>query len=155
TATTWDNWSLNYTGTLYIPWNNPYVGVWHDDGAAVSVCGQQVISALYFTSPRFDSARARCAAGPNQVVVEYFEGYVEAVLMFVVGPPNGQSAYVPTIDGAWYCSNFNWGSGSYYSGAGTCNSGWTFLPASSGNVPYWIVGKYAPGSSDGGGSPSP
>ena len=155
TATAWDNWSLNYTGTLYIPWNEFNVGVWHADGAAVSVCGRQVISALYFTSPRFDSVKARCAAGPNQVVVEYFEGSGGAVLMFVVGPPKGQSAYVPTIDGAWYCRNFNWGSGSYGSGAGTCNSGWTFLPASSGNVPYWIVGKYAPGSSDGGGSPSP
>ncbi|AEA12386.1 hypothetical protein TUZN_0902 [Thermoproteus uzoniensis 768-20] len=157
TASRWDDWSLDYTGTLYVPWNEFRVGVWHDDGVRVYVCGNLAIDYWNPTSPRFDSGKVRCSSNKIDVEVQYFEGYVESVLMFVVGPKDKNVAYMPTIDGAWYCSNFNWGAGIYGSGAGTCNTAWTFVPWNSqqNQPPYWIVNKYSPGSKDGAGVPSP
>ncbi|CCC81770.1 hypothetical protein [Thermoproteus tenax] len=150
----WDLFALRYRGVLYIPWSDVNFGVWHDDGAYVSMCGV-TLNAWYPTAPRFDFVKAHCSSSDVPVEIDYFEAYVESVLIFVVG--KGSEAYIPTIDGAWYCPNFTWKSGpySYGPGPGYCNSLWYFLPASSGNVPYFVVGKYTPGTSDGGGTPAP
>ncbi len=150
-ATQWTSWSLRYSGKLYLPWSSFRVGVWHDDGVRVTVCGVRVVDSWITTSPRFDSNSVSCpTAGVNDVTVEYFEGAGEAVLIFVVGPTTSNEAYIPTIDGAWYCNNFRW-SGAQ---AGTCSSTWTFVPAASG-VPYFVVDGYTPGGSDGVGAPAP
>ncbi len=146
-ANQWVNWALNISGMLYMPWSGKtHVGVWHDDGAAVVMCGSSM-DYWYYTSPRFDSSDIDCGPPGNKYVkIYYFEGYDESVLIFVVG--RGKSGYIPTIDGAWYCSDFNWNTG-------TCNTAWQFTPATSGNVPYWVASHYSPGASDGGGTPSP
>jgi hypothetical protein len=51
-------------------------------------------------------------------------------------PPGGNDAYIPTIDGACRCDNFNWGSGS-------CGGSWGFVSANSA-VPYFVAGGYIP-----------
>jgi hypothetical protein len=68
-------------------------------------------------------------------------------LVFIIGPDGGNEAYIPTIDGAWYCPNFDWSQG-------TCSGSWSFVPASP-SVPYFVATNYTPGSTDGGGTPRP
>ncbi|ACB40789.1 hypothetical protein [Pyrobaculum neutrophilum] len=146
TSSGWVNYALRYRGVLYIPWDGDVnFGAWHDDGVYISMCGK-TLNAWYPTAPRFDSTSANCGSGNVSIEIDYFEGYVDSVLIFVVG--KGNDAYIPTIDGAYYCSKFDWKTGS-------CKSGWRFSAASGGGVPYFVVGRYTPGASDGGGAPVP
>jgi predicted methyltransferase len=46
--------------------------------------------------------------GSTDIEVGYFEGWWSAVLVFIIGPEGGNEAYIPTIDGAWFCPNFDW-----------------------------------------------
>jgi hypothetical protein len=62
--------------------------------------------------------------GDVSVEVWYYQRTGSSVLVFVVGPPGGNDAYIPTIDGAYRCGNFNWSSG-------TCGGSWGFISASS------------------------
>ena len=145
-ASQWVNWALNISGTLYIPWaGDVRVGVWHSGGAVVVMCGNSM-DYWSITSPTFNSYNINCGPpGNKDVKIYYFEGTGEVALIFVVS--HGSSGYIPTIDGAWRCINFNWNTG-------TCNTAWQFQAASS-SVPYWVVSHYSPGTSDGRGTPSP
>jgi hypothetical protein len=149
-ATTWTNWAIKYTGRLYLPWSSIRVGVWHDDGVYVRLCSIDTGSSWwYITSPAFDTTSGTCTgAGEYSVEVGYFEGAGTAALVFVIGPGAGNDAYIPTIDGAWFCANFRW------TGAlrGTCSAAWSFVPASPA-VPHFRGTNYTPGWPDGGGSP--
>jgi hypothetical protein len=147
-ATTWTYWSLKYSGRLYLPWSSFRVGVWHDDGVRVFVCGSKVVEYWDYAGPRYDGGSGSCpAAGVQNMVIEMFEGRGTTTLVFLVGPTDRSVAYFPTIDGAWYCDNFDWSSGK-------CGGTWSFVPAGNG-VPYFVVDSYTPGGSDGGGTPSP
>jgi len=149
-GTIWQNYAIKYVGRLHVPWRNIRVGVWHDDGVYVKLCDLDTGGRWWVvTAPRWDWDRADCGSvGVVDVEVGFFEGVGDTVLIFVVGEDgSGNKACVPTIDGAWCCNNFNWG-------AGRCPSGvWTFSPASSPGVPYFVADKYTPGGSDGGGEP--
>jgi hypothetical protein len=146
----WVNYGLKFTGKLNVPWSGFRVGVWHDDHAYVKICSVNTNSSWWFyTPPRWDWSTGTCEAAPNVYPIEvgYYEGPLESVLVFVIGPSRGSGAYIPTIDGAWYCETFNWNSG-------TCGGSWQFVPASK-SVPYFVASKYTPGSTDGGGTPKP
>jgi hypothetical protein len=149
-AAPWTYWAIKFTGNLYVPWSSIRVGVWHDDGVYVRLCSIDTGNSWWgFTAPRFDTMSGTCTgAGEYSVEVGYFEGVGTAALVFVIGPGAGNEAYIPTIDGAWYCPNFRW------TGAqqGTCSAAWSFVPASP-SVPHFRGTNYTPGSTDGGGSP--
>jgi len=152
-STPWTNWAIKFTGRLYVPWSNIRVGVWQDDGVYVSLCSINTGSTRWiYTSPVFYTTSGTCAGAPGIYGVEvgYFQGAGQAVLIFVIGPVGSNDAYVPTIDGAWYCGDFRWTT----SPLGRCNVAWTFMPASP-SVPHFRGSSYTPGSSDGGGSPLP
>ncbi len=149
-ATRWNNWAIKYTGRLYVPWSSIRVGVWHDDGVYVRLCSIDTGNSWWYgTPPRFDTASGTCAGAPGEYSIEvgYFEGPTTAALVFIIGPGDRNEAYIPTIDGAWYCSNFDWS-------RGTCGVSWSFRSASP-SVPHFRGTNYTPGSTDGGGSPRP
>jgi hypothetical protein len=152
-ATSWRNWAVRFTGRLYVPWSSIRVGVWHDNGAYVKLCnidtGNSWWTAYAFKPPTFDTASGTCTGGPGEYSIEvgYFQDFGATVLVFVIGPEGGNEAYIPTIDGAWFCPNFRWD-------AGTCSGSWSFVPASP-SVPHFRGTNYTPGSTDGGGSPRP
>jgi len=148
-STPWTRWAVKFTGRLYVPWRSIRVGVWQDDGIYVSLCSINTGNSRWiYTGATFYTTSGTCTGAPGiySVEVGYFQGPGAAVLIFVIGPVGSNAAYIPTIDGAWYCPNFNWGSG-------TCSVGWSFVPAPS--APYFVADGYTPGLSDGGGSPSP
>ncbi len=149
-ATSWRYWAIKITGRLYVPWSSIRVGVWQDDGVYVRLCSIDTGNSWWvYSSPRFVTASGTCTGAPGEYDIEvgYFEGPVEAVLVFVIGPEGANVAYVPTIDGSWYCPNFNWSTGG-------CGGSWSFVPASP-SVPHFRGTNYTPGSTDGGGTPSP
>ncbi len=150
TGTRWVNWAIKLTGRLYVPWSSIRVGVWHDDGAYVKLCNIDTGNSWWvYTPPRFDRTSGTCTGAPGEYSVEvgYFEGYVTAALVFIIGPEGGNEAYIPTIDGAWFCPNFDWSQG-------TCRASWSFVPASP-SVPHFRGTNYTSGSTDGGGTPRP
>jgi len=152
-ATSWVNWAIRFTGRLYVPWSSIRVGVWHDDGVYVKLCDIDTGNSWWvYTAPVFRTRSGTCADAPGEYSIEvgYFEGAGTAALVFVIGPGDRDVAYIPTIDGAWFCPNFRW-SGTQQ---GTCGAAWSFVPASS-SVPYFLGTNYTAGSTDGGGSPGP
>jgi hypothetical protein len=157
TGTTWTNWAVRFTGRLYVPWSSIRVGVWVDDGAYVKLCNIDTGNSWWrYGPPVFYTTSGTCTGTPGEYSIEV--GYIAAVgvdtFIFLIGPGGSNEAYVPTIDGAWYCSNFNWSPGDLHGGGGRCGVSWSFVSASSG-VPYFVGSNYTPGSSDGGGSPLP
>ncbi len=150
-ATRWVNWAIKFTGRLYVPWSSIRVGVWHDDGVYVRLCSIDTgNSRWYYTAPVFYTISGTCTGAPGEYSVEvgYFEGAGAAVLIFVIGPGAGNEAYIPTIDGAWFCPNFDWS-------RGTCGTSWSFRPASP-SVPHFRGTNYTPSTTnDGGGTPRP
>jgi hypothetical protein len=149
-ATTWKGWGIRYTGSLYVPWRDIRVGVWHDDGVYVRLCSIDTGNSWWRYTPQFRTTSGTCTGAPGEYSIEvgYFEGAGTAALAFVIGPGDGNEAYVPTIDGAWRCPNFDWS-------RSTCSASWSFVPASP-SVPYFVGTNYTPSSSnDGGGSPRP
>jgi hypothetical protein len=152
-ATSWRNWAVRFTGRLYVPWERIRVGVWHDDGVYVKLCSIDTGNSWWrYTAPTFDATSGTCAGAPGEYSVEvgYFERAGTAVLVFIIGPGDGNGAYVPTIDGAWFCPNFRW-TGEQ---RGTCSGAWSFVSASP-SVPHFRGTNYTPGSTDGGGTPRP
>jgi hypothetical protein len=149
-ATTWFDWGIKYTGRLYVPWSSIRVGVWHDDGVYVRLCSIDTGNSWWRYTPQFRTTSGTCTGAPGEYSVEvgYFEGGGVAALVFLVGPGDGNEAYVPTIDGAWFCPNFDWS-------RGRCGASWSFVPASP-SVPHFRGTNYTPSSTnDGGGSPRP
>jgi len=150
-ATTWTNWAIRFTSRLYVPWSSIRVGVWHDDGVYVRLCSIDTgASRWVYTSPAFYTTSGTCTGAPGEYSVEvgYFEGSGTAALVFIIGPGAGNKAYIPTIDGAWYCANFDWS-------RGRCGVSWSFVPASP-SVPHFRGTNYTPSSTnDGGGTPGP
>jgi hypothetical protein len=150
TATIWQDWAIKYTGRLYVPWSNIRVGVWQDEGVYVKLCSIDTGNSRWFsTAPVFFATSGTCTGAPGEYSVEvgFYETWGEAVVIFIIGPGGGNEAYVPTIDGAWFCSNFDWT-------RGRCGASWSFVPASPA-VPHFRGTNYTPGSTDGGGSPRP
>jgi len=153
-ATSWRNWAVKFTGRLYVPWSSIRVGVWHDNGVYVKLCsidtGDSWWTAYAYKPPTFDRASGTCSGAPGEYSIEarYYEDYGAIVLVFIIGPEGGNEAYVPTIDGAWRCPNFDWS-------RGTCRASWSFVPASPA-VPHFVGTNYTPSSTnDGGGTPRP
>ncbi len=156
-ATSWRDWAIKFTGRLYVPWSSIRVGVWQDDGVYVRLCSIDTGNSWWvYTPPRFVTASGTCTGAPGEYSFElgYFEGPQAAVLVFIIGPGAGNEAYVPTIDGAWYCPNFDWSPGDLTGGGGRCSGSWSFVPASPA-VPHFVGRNYTPGSTDGGGTPRP
>ncbi len=147
----WISWAIKYTGRLYVPWSSIRVGVWHDDGVYVRLCNIDTGNSWWSAavSPVFHTASGTCAGAPGEYNVEvgFFQGSLTAALVFIIGPGAGNEAYIPTIDGALFCPNFNWQQG-------VCNAAWSFVPASPA-VPHFCGTNYTPGSTDGGGEPRP
>jgi hypothetical protein len=140
-----------------VPWSSIRVGVWHDDGVYVKLCSIDTGSSRWrLRIPEFYATSGTCGApGEYSVEVGYFQGPGGSMLIFLIGPETGNVAYIPTIDGAWYCPNFNWSPGAYTSGGGRCSAAWSFVPASP-SVPHFRGTNYTPSSTvDGGGSPRP
>ncbi len=150
-ATSWRNWAVKFTGRLYVPWSSVRVGVWHDDGVYVKLCSIDTGNSRWgsLRMPEFYTASGTCTDAPGEYSVEvgYHQGPGGTMLVFLVGPGTGNEAYIPTIDGAWRCANFDWSQG-------TCRTSWSFVAASP-SVPYFVATNYTPGSTDGGGEPRP
>jgi hypothetical protein len=160
-GTAWNNYAIKFAGTLHVPWDRVRVGVWHDDAAYVKLCGIDTSTSWWVVTltPRWSWTSGTCTPGNNPVEVGYYEGVGEAVLVLVIGPDMADSegnihgpAYIPTIDGAWYCDKFWW---KHPQWGGTCDRAWSFVPASQDGVPYFVASGYTPGPSDGGGAPRP
>jgi len=133
-----------------VPWSSICVGVWHDNGAYVRLCSIDTGASQWsLRFPEFYATSGTCGApGEYSVEVGYFQGPGGSMLIFLIGPGGGNEAYIPTIDEAWYCSNFD-------RSRGTCCVSWSFVPASP-SVPYFVGTNYTPSSiNDGGGSPRP
>jgi archaellum component FlaF (FlaF/FlaG flagellin family) len=143
-ATEWTYWAVRFTGRLYVPWSSIRVGVHHDDGITVRLCD------INFNRDGWGYSTMSGTCGePREYNVEVWlrqeAGGVRVV--FIIGPDGGNEAYVPTIDGAWRCENFDWSQG-------TCGVSWSFVSALQ-SVPYFVATNYMPGSTDGGGTPQP
>jgi hypothetical protein len=149
TATAWTHWGVKYTGRIYVPWSDFRVGLWNDDGAYVRLCSITPSGWLPGGPPRFNVLSGTCGApGVYDVEVGLAQAIGGLALIFMIGPSTGNVAYIPTIDGAWYCSNFNWSTG-------RCGGSWSFVPVSP-SVPYFVGTNYMPSLTvDGGGSPGP
>ncbi len=148
-AMSWTNWAIKFTGRLYVPWGSIRVGVGHDDGAYMKLCSIDTGNSWWYSNV-FHTTSGTCTGAPGEYNIElgYWNGGGAAILVFVIGPGGGDEAYIPTIDGAWYCPNFDWS-------RGVCSVSWSFVPASP-SVPYFVATNYTPSSTnDGGGSPSP
>jgi hypothetical protein len=150
-ATSWTNWAVKITGHLYVPWSSIRVGVWHDDGIYVRLCSIDTGNSRWiYTALIFYTISGTCTGAPGGYGIEvgYFQGAGGALLVFVIGPGAGNEAYIPTIDGAWYCASFDWR-------RGTCSAFWSFRPASP-SVPHFRGINYTPSSTnDGYGEPRP
>jgi hypothetical protein len=158
TASWWTHWAVKFTGRLHVPWSDIRVGVWHNDGVYVRLCSIDTGNSRWividldvddYDTPVFSRVSGSCGgSGVYNVEVGYFDHLEVATLIFVIGPNGGNEAYIPTIDGALYCSNFDWG-------GGRCSVAWSFRPASP-TVPYFVGTNYTPSTTaDGGGSPLP
>ncbi len=156
-ATSWVNWAIKYTGRLYVPWSSIRVGVWHDNGVYVKLCSIDTGRSWWYAGrpPTFSTASGTCTGAPGEYSVEvgYFQDNGAIALVFIIGPDGSNEAYIPTIDGAWYCPNFDWTPGELSAG-GRCRTSWSFVPASP-SVPHFRGTNYTPGSTDGGGTPRP
>ncbi len=150
-ATEWTHWAIKFTGRLYVPWERIRVAVWEDDGVYVKLCSIDTGRSWWgdgFQYRRPVSGTCTGAPGEYSIEVGHFQYHTPTALVFIIGPDGGNEAYIPTIDGAWYCPNFNWNQG-------TCGASWSFRPASPA-VPYFRATNYTPSSTDdGGGSPGP
>jgi hypothetical protein len=149
-ATSWRNWAIKYTGRLYVPWSSIRVGVWHDDGVYVKLCSIDTGNSWWHYTLRLLTRRAgRVQVRPGSTASRWGTSKDNGaiVLVFIVGPDGSNVAYIPTIDGAWYCPNFDWSQG-------TCSGSWSFVSASP-SVPHFRGTNYTPGSTDGGGEPRP
>jgi hypothetical protein len=138
-----------------VPWSSIRVGVWVDDGVYVKLCN--IDTSLWRTGPPvFHTASGTCTGAPGEYSFEigFFNHWHTVVLVFVIGPGDRNEAYIPTIDGAWFCPNFDWAPGDLGGGGGRCRTSWSFVPASP-SVPYFVATNYTPGSTDGGGTPRP
>jgi hypothetical protein len=144
TATWWVLWAVKFTGRLYVQWERIRVGMLVDDGAYVRLCSINTGNSWWNGAFTFNTANGWCWGAPREYDVEvgYYNISWEAVLIFVIGPGGGDEAYVPTIDGAWYCSNFDWS-------RGTCGVSWSFVPASP-SVPHFRGTNYTPSTTDDG-----
>ncbi len=141
-------WAIKFTGRLYVPWSSIRVGFWHDDGVYVKLC--DIDRAWWYWSSYLESVSGTCTGAPGEYSVEigFYQRGGPGGLIFVIGPGDRGEAYIPTIDGAWYCANFNWNQG-------TCGVSWSFVPASP-SVPHFRGTSYTPSSTnDGGGTPRP
>jgi hypothetical protein len=149
TATEWKWWAVKFTGRLYVPWSSIRVGVWHDDGVYVKLCDIDTGNSRW-NSVGFYITSGTCAGAPGEYDVEigYFDYGGWNYSLFIIAPGGGNEAYVPTIDGAWRCPDFDWNI------PPQCYSGWSFVAASP-SVPYFVATNYTPGSTDGGGTPRP
>jgi hypothetical protein len=154
-GTRWVNWAVRFTGRLYVPWSNIRVGLWHDGGAYVKLCNIDTGNSWWYHW-RFDVTSGTCAGAPGEYNVEIglWDWDGPLYLIFLIGPGDRNEAYIPTIDGAWYCPNFDWRPGDAYGGGGRCYAAWSFVPASP-SVPHFRGTNYTPGSTDGGGTPRP
>jgi hypothetical protein len=147
-GTPWTYWGVRYTGRLYVPWSDIRVGLWVDDAVYVRLCS--INPSNWLPGPSwFRRVSGTCGApGVYDVEVGYLQSIGGTLLIFIIGPGAGNDAYIPTIDGAWHCSNFNWSTG-------RCNVAWSFRPESAG-VPHFRGTNYTPSTTnDGGGSPLP
>jgi hypothetical protein len=151
TALTW--WAVRFTGRLYVPWSSIRVGVWHDDGFYLRLCSIDTGDSwwVYIWGYRL-VGNGMCTGAPGVYDIEigFWQANGPFMLVFIIGPDGGNEAYIPTIDGAWYCPNFRWAG----TQQGTCGASWSFVPASS-SVPHFRGTNYTPGSTDGGGTPQP
>ncbi len=147
-ATSCTFWAVKCTGSLYVPWSSIRVGVAHDDGVYVKLCSIDTGNS-WWGHNRYDVTSGTCAGAPREYSIEigYWNTYGAAILVFIIGPDGSNEAYIPTIDGAWYCANFDWS-------RGTCGGSWSFRPASP-SVPHFRGTNYTPGPTDGGGTPQP
>jgi len=156
-GTPYTYWAIRYTGNLYVPWSNFRVGFLHDDNVYIRLCSINPSNWLPEGSPKFSRLSGTCTApGTYSIEIGYTQWYAAISEIFVIGPGDGNEAYIPTIDGAWYCPNFNWRPGYYYyGGGGRCYVTWSFVPASP-SVPHFRGTNYTPSSTvDGGGTPGP
>jgi hypothetical protein len=157
-ATRWSNWAIKFTGRLYVPWERIRIGVWNDEHVYVKLCSIDTGNSWWdFLYPVFRTTSGTCAGAPGEYSIEvgYFEDYGALALVFIIGPDGSNVAYIPTIDGAWYCPDFDWTETIIGHGqGGVCRTSWRFLPASP-SVPHFRGTNYTPGSTDGGGTPRP
>jgi hypothetical protein len=135
TATSWVFWAVKFTGRLHVPWSNIRVGVHHDDGITVRLCNIDFTRAEW----GYSTMSGTCAGAPREYSVEVWlgQGAGGVRVVFIIGPASGNAAYIPTIDGAWFCPNFDWT-------RGRCSASWSFVPASQ-SVPHFVAMKYTPG----------
>jgi hypothetical protein len=133
-----------------VPWSNIRIALRHDDGVYVKLCNINTGDSWWTAQPAiFRATSGTCTgAGEHSVEIGYFEGGGYAKLIFLVDPDGGNEAYVPTIDGAWRCPNFDWS-------RGRCSGSWSFVVASQ-SVPHFRGTNYTPSTTnDGGGTPQP
>jgi hypothetical protein len=144
TATTWTYWAVKFTGRLYVQWERIRVGMLVDDGVYSINTGNSWWNGAF----TFNTTNGWCWGTPREYDVEvgYYNISWEAVLIFVIGPEGSNEAYVHTIDGAWFCPNFDWA-------RGRCNVSWSFVPASP-SVPHFRGTNYTPSTTDDGGGTS-
>jgi hypothetical protein len=157
TATQWVNWAVRLTGRLYVPWSDIRVGVWQNKGTYVRLCSIDTGNSWWtLFHHQIDVANGICTGAPGEYSIEigHYQDDIYAMLIFVIGPGGSNEAYIPTIDGALYCPDFDWSPGVIYGELGRCNVRWSFRPASAG-VPHFVGTNYTPGSADGGGEPLP
>jgi hypothetical protein len=152
-ATEWTYWAVRLTGSLYVPWSSIRVGLWHDGGAYVKLCDIDTGNSWWFNSG-FNATSGTCpGSGEYSVEIGYYHAYGWVDLRFVIGPGDRDEAYIPTIDGAWYCPNFDWRTTVVRQVR--CSTAWSFVPASPA-VPHFRGTNYTPSTTvDGGGSPGP
>jgi hypothetical protein len=153
-GTPYTYWGVRFTGRLYVPWSDIRVALWTDEAVYVRLCNINPNNWIPSSSPNpplvwFRIVNGTCGApGVYDVEVGYAHTEEGFALIFMISPGTGNEMYVPTIDGAWYCSNFNWSTT-------RCNVQWSFRPASAG-VPYFVGTNYTPSTTnDGGGTPQP
>jgi len=155
-ATSWLTFAVRFTGRIYVPWSNIRVGVIHDEGAHLKLCDIDTGNSWWrVAGEALETADGTCTGAPNvyDIEVVWVQGGAGYYFVFLIGPDGGNEAYIPTIDGAWFCPNFNWASGIVPSVR--CNASWSFVSASEGSVPYFVATNYTPGLTDGGGTPHP
>lgn len=149
-ATTWTYWAIRFTGRLYVPWRNIQVAVHVDDDFYLRLCSIIPSNWIFGYPTWYHTLSGTCdtTSGVYDFEMGFLQYHSPAQLVFIIGPGGDNKAYIPTIDGAWYCPSFDWS-------AGRCNVAWSFVPASP-SVPYFVGTNYTPSSTnDGGGTPGP
>jgi hypothetical protein len=144
TTNWWEYWTVKYTGRIYVPWERIRIAARHDDSLYVKLCSINVVN------PGVTNGMCEGAPGRYSIEVRLEQTVGGVHVIMFIGPEDRDEAYIPTIDGAWRCPDFDW----RWDSLG-CRVSWTFVPASAGSVPYFVAGNYTPGSTDGGGTPLP